>query len=331
MEWKNHKYIAKVRISPKSFKYFYTLNEYKAFKNGKMNSDKDTSLKSIKKPDMKKPITGLTNLLNLGLDKTKDAIEKLKEKTSDGQEDRKVNGLLNGMNNNAVNNIINIGIDKTKEAMDKLGVLKLKESSGNSSEEDMPSKYKSYRDYKKAIVDGEEEIPKKNYESTPDEDMNAVNKNFSTKDYDDTYETNCAYASLAYDMRRRGYEVTADNEMSTDTLSSIAEFYEGDRKPKIEPSKNSNNSEAIKENMLKEYPEGSYGYFNVYWKGGGGHSFTWSVENGDVIIRDCQTNEKMPINECYYFDYTDMVAHMRTDDLKLSKRALLKVDYGKSR
>lgn len=48
----------------------------------------------------------------------------------------------------------------------------------------------------------------------------------------------------------------------------------------------------IVDGIAKVSPKNSRGYLTVYWKGGGGHSMAYEVDaSGNVIIRDCQSNE----------------------------------------
>lgn len=179
--------------------------------------------------------------------------------------------------------------------------------------------------------------------------INASSERFNAANY------NCASCSIAYDMRRRGYDVTAPkqikqgNEYGGFSTDRILEAY----KPRNESAykkgdyyaaygtnyKNADKNgdglvspvdsrykafdtkqvNEIKREILENNPEGSYGILNEFWYTGGGHSVVWSIENGDVIIRDAQVNEVRTFEE----DLTTAIScnWTRTDDLELDHEA----------
>lgn len=179
--------------------------------------------------------------------------------------------------------------------------------------------------------------------NTPDEDQAAVNPN-----YEGTYgssgrskwDENCALCTITYDLRRRGYDVEARNEdevVGPDgerglDISEIAKLYGLDdsdvgkmtdrykhsgyaARDKNNISRSEVASELEKlEQTLATYGDGARGNFCVYWRQGGGHSVSWEVENGEVVIRDAQTNKTHTLDEyatdIYYFEY------IRTDNVE---------------
>jgi len=165
------------------------------------------------------------------------------------------------------------------------------------------------------------------------------------------YQNNCAYCSIAYDLRERGYDVEAkagflhyneaDYPVGTEekkqgkteildyqeyalTSYEIEKCYDGaefkdttDVMKEVCPDGNYDvtNYEVLSrlENKLKENGNGSRGFINLYWSAGGGHSVVWSVENNQVVIRDCQTGTKDKLTE--YSEYIDGIDYLRTDNL----------------
>lgn len=179
--------------------------------------------------------------------------------------------------------------------------------------------------------------------------INASAERFDASSY------NCASCSIAYDMRRRGYDVTAPKQTKQGgeyggfTTAEILDAYKPrdakayanndyvkaydihitnagskghglvspvDKRYKAFDTDQVN---EIKKEILKNNPEGSYGILNESWYTGGGHSVIWSIENGDVIIRDSQVNEIRTLEE----DLTTAIScnWTRTDNLELDDEA----------
>ena len=158
------------------------------------------------------------------------------------------------------------------------------------------------------------ELPLKQNAMTLDEDMAVINENYDRSNPDTS--KNCGLCTLAYDLRRRGYDVEA-MEMATDmTVIDTAKCYEpirgeeqhylesihttGDIVENATGSRSLNGVDGDKlgeylEQELLGYGEGARGELGVYWTQGGGHSVAWEVENNMVVIRDCQTNKKYNI------------------------------------
>ena len=59
-------------------------------------------------------------------------------------------------------------------------------------------------------IDKKTGLHKKSEESTEKEDLAAVNRYFKHSDMQDNATSNCVYCSVAYEFRRRGYDVSAN-------------------------------------------------------------------------------------------------------------------------
>ena len=153
---------------------------------------------------------------------------------------------------------------------------------------------------------------------------------------EENYEYNCSYCTAAYDLRQRGYDVEAmpinmledDNPTNEEVMSwyKDAKLVDGSDAMKMSYEEKSNISFAVgtlsDENIdnfvdsLEEHEDGSYGHMFLYWTGGGGHDVVWSIENGEAVIRDCQTNTTYEpeelLSRCAYAEY------FRSDNLELS-------------
>lgn len=139
------------------------------------------------------------------------------------------------------------------------------------------------------------------------------------------YMNNCMNCTLIYDLRRRGYDVEAPwnpNGTYTDTLYDWYELkdedfvgYEKGEGRAISKKE----AKQLKEALEDKYPEGSYGHLNIQWAEGGGHDVVWSIENGEAVIRDCQTGQVVKFEE--YATKSSSMIFVRTDDKKLKDQA----------
>lgn len=217
--------------------------------------------------------------------------------------------------------------------------------------------------------------------TTKDQDSTAINPNYKNGR---AYQTNCAQCAVAYDLRRRGYDVEALPQVQDNTSIIIESWYEngdfttvgdireknsigpkpGDKKTLrtatgeiVENSKNkrkSNTSDEIDkmiretderieqakealmsdsytfdevdqivdyfETDLKAQGEGARGIIALSWRQGGGHAVAYEIEDGEVVIRETQTDEK--VNLSYYADFADSMMYMRTDNLTPTEECL---------
>ena len=174
-------------------------------------------------------------------------------------------------------------------------------------------------------------IKDKNY--TKDEDMRVINQDYTRAcmsnpdwEWDNyRYQNNCASCSTAYFLRRKGFDVKSNPEMAKDpykqgnaTAMDMINFFPGMADDiKINPydghiinndhfSLYSESAEAKKalalpstkkmdyvNNQINDF-EGDIGFVNLFWYGGGGHSIIWEKEdNGEIILRDCQSGKVM--------------------------------------
>lgn len=178
------------------------------------------------------------------------------------------------------------------------------------------------------------DLPLKTKATTLDEDMAAINPIYHTNDKSN-YDENCGACTIAYDLRRRGYDVAAvDEDMyrkSGGTLNDLVDCYDNAklidqsyiaRKYNIsEESLSGHPTKELVSCMEKEMlsgGEGARGNFLTVWSLGGGHSISWEVENGEIVYRDCQTNEKVELDK--WLGLSDEFYYFRTDNLTPNER-----------
>lgn len=146
-----------------------------------------------------------------------------------------------------------------------------------------------------------------------------------------TWYEGASYETMTDVLKRQGYEVddvlqrTSDDTDSIlpdfidDALDELArkEVYDNNGQEDMSEGYTIKNhisaADAIKKDMLS-HGEGSRGFMLTNWEHGGGHACLWSVENGEVIIRETQTNDIVTVD--YYVWNSANVAYFRTDNLE---------------
>ena len=119
---------------------------------------------------------------------------------------------------------------------------------------------------------------------TPEDDSKAVNPNYG-KAWGST--SNCVLCTTTYEMRRRGYDVEANYSSYGRRDTDVASYFNLSKKD----IKKTNSRNGIVQ-VINEYPDGARG--NVLAEVGKNrsyHSMAWEKQDGNIIIRDCQTNE----------------------------------------
>ena len=138
-----------------------------------------------------------------------------------------------------------------------------------------------------------------------DDCYSTVNPNFDKKGVGMIYKKNCQRCVIAYEMRRRGYNVVAQpanldkkGEHLDDLASSRSGGWShvfGASSTDFEFPKGTD-SETVKENlieMVKSRGDGARGVVYVKWlKGSDGHVFMAENINGEVVFVDPQSGKK---------------------------------------
>lgn len=151
---------------------------------------------------------------------------------------------------------------------------------------------------------------------------------------------NCRRCTFAYEMRRRGYDVTSTKShfalgqdlegLQTATMAGAKKHYEsvwGEKQvaPPHEFARQTpqRKSELIFESLGK-YPNGARGELAVGWNFGGGHSMAFEVVNKKPVIFDTQNGVtyKSPAAFAKYTPITGVAAHTRTDNVTLDEQFL---------
>ena len=180
--------------------------------------------------------------------------------------------------------------------------------------------WRYWRDDKNHSEEMMPELNRKQVAMTLDADMAACNPKYSKGG---VYKNNCISCALAYDLRRRGYDVEA---APIDTTSAIngslpvqLGFYKGEKLETFDvPSDNNVAMKQFSDRILK-YGDGSRGLLRIRWKNGDGHAAIWEVSGDTVVIRDPQNNTI--VNLLDYVRRAKTFYYFRTDNLELTKKA----------
>ena len=157
--------------------------------------------------------------------------------------------------------------------------------------------------------------------------INGANPKYKTeKDINGLYSENCQRAIIAYELRRRGYDVEAkpsraDGEVHYESVEYVFKNLEKYFVPDLPKS---GKTEA--ENLLREWGNGARARIRVEWQNGGSHVFIGENSDGKVIFLDPQTRE---MNVEGYFNYVvpDKTIIMRIDNAQLTKAVYHAVRY----
>lgn len=155
--------------------------------------------------------------------------------------------------------------------------------------------------------------------------------------YDPTYTyaeftENCNRCVVAYEARRRGYDVVAQPTYQGDTFGqrviapngTINARWQGSfQGAKTQMIKGNTTADIVKniDNTMKEYGNGSRGIIGVTWKAGGGHVFNVERANGKTYYVDAQVGKRYTPMQIMSEVVPGSVRLVRTDNLKFSDRA----------
>ena len=177
----------------------------------------------------------------------------------------------------------------------------------------------------------------KNQEFTDDEDIKLINTRYGQGGLGAT--NNCASCSIAYEMRKRGYDVRAKQQTTGLNDMEIANVFSD---AKINPIIDRKKSDDIKstlglnlssvKNMNKELQKfkGSRGILTVTWGiYAMGHAINVEIDkDGNVTYIDCQSGKKWPNGKGLALNMmrnASSCVYIRTDNAKINKSHIKEV------
>ena len=167
------------------------------------------------------------------------------------------------------------------------------------------------------------------------QDCKIVNPGYG--DFNTGNENNCVLCSVAYDMRRRGYDVIAGQATEGYTDDQVASFYKKGKfadvytSPSYKITRESTREEkraaykearqtvrqARKDCIAKmEKENNTRGIMRLSWNyGSGAHAIAYEVKNGKLTLFDAQTGTVYK-NPMQILNMADAFGYMRTDNLE---------------
>ena len=145
------------------------------------------------------------------------------------------------------------------------------------------------------------------------------------------FNENCQRCVVAYEARRRGYDVTAQPTYKGDTMPRTKningqEFgtwqgaFQNYKSENVSARKGKEVREKI-ESRMASYGNGARGVVSVQWKKGGGHVFNVEQTRSGLLYLDAQSGGKYDARELMAKIKTNDVHLARIDNLKFSDRA----------
>lgn len=289
-----HKYIAKIKKKNGKYRYFYSQEEYDAYKKGNNIGIAPVLLRFILSKQVRQFVL---SCVNEGLSQIISS-EEIK-KTEDYVTAKKYHYLY-----------------RVKKPNGTYRYFYTEDEYQAYLRNQTPAK--DVTEYQDEEPDFMKDIP----EAVP-KTYKDINPNFDDTVYE--YSHNCYYCTTAYELSQRGYDVQAapKSEDINNTVMTTYDFYES---PDI------HQSVTIKEalhNLDNDYPDGSRGnlMFNYAW--GDGHSVVWEKNNGKTVIKDAQTGEEY--SDSYMLGITELITtdvfYVRTDNLELKEEIKRSVVY----
>ena len=158
---------------------------------------------------------------------------------------------------------------------------------------------------------------------TIDQDIKAVNPKYIG--LANGYHNNCSNVTMAYELRRRGYDVTAKPLFGGRPSNEIDKMFGSPEFTSMKPSYERGNkvkpADQVRASIGKQ-PEGARGAIRVRYEGSGmGHIFNWEMTNTGVRFIDAQDSGRKrdrPLNNAG--SKISDVVWFRTDNAKIDMK-----------
>lgn len=163
-----------------------------------------------------------------------------------------------------------------------------------------------------------------------DDDAARVNPKFKFDEDEEANDSptgnNCGLCAFTYDLRRRGYDVTA--KCSVDGIQPRRLAQDIYQNPEVDFA-SCDSWDDFFESMPEIYSNGSRGMLSLYPKGDrdSGHAVNFEIQSGKLIVIDPQSNDRdiaWSLENIHDFDpaYIEVI---RTDNLKVNLNQIHKV------
>lgn len=332
---KQHKYIERIKTGAKTWKYFYDMASYNAFKRSKEERDQIKQNRYDREHNTPAYRIRKQKIAYERSSKAKAADEAAKQQV---RNDIRYERLLPKRQRKAREE----GMAAEEKAKNET-----RENVKNYREKRHELKKKSDAIFEKALkrIDYNLDDIKKEPENMKDT-VEHINRDYEKNNRETSM--NCTYCTSAFDLRRRGYDLEA-NHIKTDGKATfqILNWYDGAELKcpgalmseaaylqyrssggtKIDVEAKQKQAKKVADDMNKQIlkdmgtdPE-SNGHVIMSWLNGGGHDITYFV-SGDKKVHyyDNQVNKEIDINDyllkAYYVEY------FRSDNLAINESVL---------
>ena len=152
------------------------------------------------------------------------------------------------------------------------------------------------------------------------------------------FTENCQRAVIAYEARRRGYNVTAQPTFENDTMGMPVHdnvrwmgAFQGAKSDNV-GGRTARDVQNNIESRMSQYGNGARGIVRVQWNNGdGAHVFSVERHNGRTYYVDPQIGSKYIPSQILSQVVPSSVRLVRTDNLRFSNRAMQAVEQAGSR
>lgn len=162
---------------------------------------------------------------------------------------------------------------------------------------------------------------KKRSLGSPEDDLRAINEGLAG--VKKGASNNCTFCTTAYELRRRGYDVTANFTETGRSITHASKFFKNAVVESDDRYDGRSRAEFISSiaKDLSNYGDGARGNFCGTYPalfGGGGHSIIWENVGGKTVFRDGQTGKTyVSAQEALGYFVPGASHYWRTDNLEI--------------
>ncbi len=160
----------------------------------------------------------------------------------------------------------------------------------------------------------------KTKKTSAEEDLAHVNPGY--KNFSPDTKQNCMMCTTTFELRRRGYDVTAQKENVGATFNDLTRWF-----PDADVKEVFVDYEDIDKDLISQ-GDGARGNLMIPLTTGGGHSIAYEIKNGKIILYDGQSN-KVIKDELEVFEYlhelsTGVLYYARLDNCRINPEQIRK-------
>lgn len=161
----------------------------------------------------------------------------------------------------------------------------------------------------------------KDKEYTSKQDVKMINPGF--RNFDLNTKNNCVLCSVAFDMRRRGYDVAANKASYGYLRESISNWYPKAKLENVQSTSRLNPGKDLRDTLLKQ-GDGARGCVFVRWNGTrSGHAMAYEVSGGKMHLYDGQTGKEYSYpNKILWHADRNSTQYARLDNIDFDKKKI---------